>query len=480
MPYMMVEENGKTAVYKAGSDGKPMGKRLGLHDSKAKAEKQMSAIYANEKALGEKALDASFELAVKDMYPMMKMEPSDPRVQYNPMGASGNQGCATCQFFCAHEASCALIWDDVVATGKCNLWLGKPTPKQPEPIPVVIVEPPEMDMGSEEAKPETGKKEGILDWLKRTFGKKADEPLTGTGFKALPGNKWVSFYTNNFEDKAGEIFTEAAHDQYISWLDQGVIPYPELWYWHLPGTKHGQAEWIDRVGHVMIAAGSFDDTPMADVFRKEYETHPHNTSHTFGYPKDARQDGVYHAYFTVEISPLPVGKEANWFTPFMEVKAMASEEKKSALVQMFGKEWAENILKNGEELSKEIEAKTDLKFKEAETIPVVDPTAREALKELAVANKAYQDATLKALNDLTALVTKQAETITQLQTFVKEQMSDAPRATTSQQTVVPPTDPAAAMLAAKAADPNAAMQGKSVFENIVGMALKQATTETNQ
>lgn len=403
MPYMVVKEGDQFAVYKQGADKKPTGKAMGMHPSRTKANEQMVALYASEPGIGKKDMYGSGPM------PMMKLEPDDPRAMYNPLGGTDTQACANCQWFCASEAMCGLIWDDVVATGKCNLWLGQPTKADMamgNPIPVVIVDQPvttgsaaapkfavdatdnhpdklplgdktqiegaitsvmtgqfrgndikpaltdaekktaksrikaaisassepedwkKQELarleGKEFTQPELSTKESpIILWLKKTFGKKADEPLIGSGFKALPNNKWVAYHTNSFEDKAHEFFPEAAHDQYISWLDKGVIPYPDLWYWHIPGTKHGQAEWIDRIGHVVVSVGSFDNTPLADLLRKEYERNPQMTSHTYGYPKDARlEDGSYQTYFTVEISPLPQGKQSSVWSPFMEVKEM--------------------------------------------------------------------------------------------------------------------------------------------------------------
>lgn len=535
MPYMVVKEGDQFAVYKQDADKKPMGKALGMHPSRVKANEQLSALYASEPGIGK-----------KDMPMMMKLEPDDPRVQYQPLGGNGTQACANCVWFMPSEACCPLIWDDVVATGKCNLWLGEPTKDEQQmqnPIPVVIVDAPAMDTGSaefavdandnhpdklpindkgqiegaitsvvtgayrgnpitpaltpaekstaksrikkainasgepqdwkdqelarlegKELVAETGSKESpIIAWLKKTFGKKADEPLTGSGFKALPNNKWVAYHTNSFEDKSHEIFTEAAHDQYIEWLDKGAIPYPDLWYWHIPGTKHGQAEWVDRVGHIVVSAGSFDDSELANLFRKEYEKNPQMTSHTYGYPKGGRlQDGSFQTYFTVEISPLPVGKQSSVWSPFMEVKEMPiTPEKITKLEGILGKDLASEVLGNADKMSKELEA-IGIKFKEAESIPAVDTDAREAIKELATANKAASDdLTAKLTELLTGIKAIQDgekarnEAVAKLETFVKEQFELAPRATQSKQTVVDPKDPQVVALAAKAADPTA-------------------------
>lgn len=432
--------------------------------------------------LGGKELQI-FQKDMMGMMPMMKIEPDDPRAMYDPLGGTGTQACANCQWFCASEAQCALIWDDVVATGKCNLWLGEPTEAEElaaqDPIPVVIVDQPAT--GAAELPTVENKESPIISWLKKTFGKKADEQLTGSGFKALPGNKWVAYHSNSFEDRVGELFTEAAHDQYIGWLDKGVIPYPDLWYWHIPGTKHGQAEWVDRIGHIVVSAGSFDDTPIAQLFRKEYEKNPQMTSHTYGYPKSALlDDGSFQTYFTVEISPLPVGKQASLWSPFMEVKEMPiTPEKITKLEGILGKDLASQVLGNADKMSKELEA-LGIKFKEAEGLPSVDNDAREAIKELATANKSVNDATTKQLTDILTAVKALSdgekarnEAITKLETFVKEQFELAPRASQSKATVVDPTkDKEAAFLAAKAADPLTQLASKSIGEQIAGMVLK--------
>lgn len=579
MPYMQVDENGGVGVYKEGADGKPTGKRLGFHKEKTmglshkKAGGQIAAIMDNEKHMGSKALD-ELALGAKYMDDMplmmpMKLEPSDPRVQYGPLLGTDTQACANCSWFCAHNATCNLVYDDIVATGKCNLWLGEP-PKTDmmtqNPIPVVIVDMPvetgsaefavdandnhpdklpindkgqiegaitsvmtgsyrgnkitpaltpeekskaktrirkainasgegqdwkDQELARLEGKELAQKESPILTWLKNTFGKKSHEELPESGFKSLPGNKWVSFYSNSFADKSGEIFTEAATDQYIEFLDKGLIPYPDLLYWHILGTKHGQAEWIGREGHINVAAGSFDDSEMANLFRKEYEREPYRTSHTYGNPVGGKNaDGQFVAYFDVELSPLPVGKEANEWTPFLDIKEMKqmpiTPEKRAKLEAILGKELAAQTLDTASKMSAELEA-VGLKWKEAENLPAVDADAREAIQAVATANKEAIELSQKAVTDaLTAIQTgikaiqdgetARNERLTKLETFVKEQFADAPRATTSAQTVVPKTDPQAAALAAKAADPTATTPNPSATpgETVAGLILNFA------
>ncbi len=346
-------------------------------------------------------------------------------------------------------------------------------------IPVLIVNelidtPPTVDTGSAEltTQPDTGSKESlketIIDWVVRTFGKKDKKELLNGGFKALPNGKWVAYHTNNFEDRAGETFSQKSHEQYIDWLEKELIPYPELWYRHIAGTKHGQAEWVGQIGHLIVSVGSFDDTPVAELFQKEYAKHPYQTSHTYAYPPSARDaDGTYHAYFTIEISPVPAGLAANPYTTFTEVKEVAKskEENRKALLPILGKEWTDKVLGEGEIVDAALE-KAGLKSKEIEGLPIVDAEARAALEAFITMSKEAGDAAQKSLNEQIAAIAAgikafqdgeaaRNEAVTKLETFVKEQFELAPRASQSKQTVVDPKDPQVVALAAKAADPNA-------------------------
>lgn len=463
MPYPMTRKGSQYCV-----NGK-------CYDKRSDALKYQRALYANVHDAGTRELESK-DMYESEYYGANKMDPSDPRANYGPLRGSDTKACANCNWFCARGAACDLVWGEIVATGGCDLWLPEPAPYEPAPIPVTIVD-------SAEDKPSLIDKSPILSWLVRTFGKKDTEALDECGFKALPNGKWVSFYTNNFQDKTGQIFSEKAHDQYIDWLDKGMIPMPELWWWHVPGTKHGQAEWIGRVGHIVIAAGSFDDTPEAALYRKEYERRPYKTSHTYGAPKGGHADGVYQAYFTVEISPLPIGKEANAITTFMEVKEMPiTQEKRDALAAILGPELAAKTLGDGEKISKVFE-EAGFKFKEADKlIPMVDTEAREAIQSLAVLNKEAADAlTTQVTTQLGQIMTgikalQDAENarnqkVTELETFVKEQFKLEPRATRNAGTVVAQDDPQLKQLQSKQMagiqpDPNA-----DVFSQITGMVL---------
>jgi hypothetical protein len=176
-------------------------------------------------------------------------------------------------------------------------------------------------------------------------------------FKTVGDNRWLAYWTNNFEDRDGEIFSAKAIDEYIARVDVGVVPMPELWFWHIPGTKHGQADWLGRIGHFCVASGTFDDSDAGKRAHKFYGRQTYAVSHGFRYPLDQLVDGVYHQFNTFEISPLPPDEAANPYTSFEDIKAMSITPRKlKQLKELFGDEIAAEIIASATEKSKAIEA----------------------------------------------------------------------------------------------------------------------------
>jgi hypothetical protein len=186
-------------------------------------------------------------------------------------------------------------------------------------------------------------------------------------YKGTDGKpRWFARYTNNFEDLEGDIFTEGAHDKYIARLKQGLIPMPELRFWHLKDTRHGIANSIERDGHIVMAWGVFDETPFAEKCIRFYQKNKGRIqlSHGSLVPQWARELDpetgcrLFTDYNTFEITTLPpvVAKGANPFTTFDEDITMALRpEQKALLVKEFGEDEAARIERANEEINKTIE-----------------------------------------------------------------------------------------------------------------------------
>ena len=206
----------------------------------------------------------------------------------------------------------------------------------------------------------------VVTALRAAFGEDKPALKTPVGFKAL-GDRWFAWWSNAFEDHDGEFFSEKAIDEYVRRVDVGAVPYPELWLWHTPGTKHGEAEWVGRIGHFAVAAGVFDDTPAGKAAQAHYAKagSDYGMSHGFTYDPGQKRDGVFHQFNTFEISVLPAQAAANPYTAFREVFDMEMDDEKFAfLARVLGsEETARQLVTATEDKSRAMEA-LDVRYKD--------------------------------------------------------------------------------------------------------------------
>lgn len=301
----------------------------------------------------------------------MVMRPTQAEVNYVTLSTKKGQACANCRWFSAAQydmpgAYCHLIdnWpEDILATGYCDRYEGKPSMEeiQPEPVPVVIVEA--------EAKALQEYK-SLMQRFKDTLRKSTPIIDAGSSFVVYKGfdgkPKWFARYTNNFEDLEGDVFAEKAHDKTIARVEAKLVPMPYLTFWHLQGTEHGRATNIMRDGHFLMAVGDFDETPFAEKCLKYYQKNRGKIKLSLGasVPKWARarapeiRGKLYTDYNAIHITTLPpiLAKAANPFTTFSEDMVMALKpEQKEFLVKEFGQDEANRIERDNETLNKTIE-----------------------------------------------------------------------------------------------------------------------------
>jgi len=250
-------------------------------------------------------------------------------VNYVPLsGQITKKACASCRWFMNDGCFIVSNFDpeEIIATGLCDRHeLSKVAePVQPDPIPVMIVEPPMMDTDSAEmALPTTrrGLKELVLDILKPLIAMNTKETQE-RAFTAFKGNNgewyWLARHTGKYVDREDEILADKAHEDYVARVQKGLVPMPELWTWHKKGTSHGVADFVWKSGGFVLALGHFTGT-KEQIARavKWYQEHPDTKlSHMFKYPPKGKKKKVYYAYNTVEITTLPNGAEAFPYTTF--------------------------------------------------------------------------------------------------------------------------------------------------------------------
>jgi hypothetical protein len=336
---------------------------------------------------------------------------------YTPVSIVPGKACSSCIWWRMDHCHIVANYPEaIVPNGYCNEHRIA-TPPNVEPILVVIVEPSMMEDDSMEmALPTTGK--GLVEVIKSTLKSilNPDEPAFQV-FKTKDGKRgWIARFTGKFIDREGEILADKAHDEYVERVQKGLVEPPELWMWHAKGTKHGQALTVWKSGGFVLAAGLFDATAEGERAYRYYQKQRGKIklSHMFHYPKNAKLNGVYYAYNTVEITTLPDGAEAFPYTSFEELQTMALPEV------------AENMIREGlgeDALARaqaaDNKAENDSKTLEGQGVAskghdnydgATIPADSDALKALALAQtdvdtrlKTAED-TVKALGDLPATV----------------------------------------------------------------------------
>lgn len=149
--------------------------------------------------------------------------------------------------------------------------------------------------------------------------------------KAADGTyRWLTVYSNSFrdDDLIPEIISSKSQRRFVEMVDKGVYPMPELWLYHEPQWKWGEALVVatDDVAEnisLAIAAGKVDKDKgwLAEAFMATGKAFP--VSHGMPGPtikRDPDNPTVIVEHQTREISPLPHGKEANSRTIFFVLK----------------------------------------------------------------------------------------------------------------------------------------------------------------
>lgn len=347
--------------------------------------------------------------------------PTQAEVNYIPLSTTKGQACANCRWLVGDDA-CYLIQngpENILPTGWCDRWEAKPEP--PPALEEVVTEVVEAlaetvgeniaDMGgmmieTMQSYPKEQKPNLLQRAKNALFG--SDNSSADDAFSVFKGTDgkfyWIARHTNAYEDRDHEILAEKAHEDYIRRLDMKLVPMPELWAWHMKGSRHGQADTVFGIGKIVVSIGHFDDTPEAQKALGYYRKNAKNIklSHGFTAPIWAFKDGVYSVYNTFEISTLPDGAESNPFTSFEQVKAMQPNPEKIKFAEtLFGKDKAAQIVADTEKIDKSV-SELGVKYKDFADVgdtPADKPTDNEQIASFAKAYEGLLD-TQKATFDL--------------------------------------------------------------------------------
>lgn len=330
MPVKVFKVDDQWCVHDVGDDGSRTGKSHGCHDSESDAKEQASAINANtEKQVSVVPLDVyTFEDLQRVEETFAAMEKADDLVYQ----------------FHALVDNIMYSFDIADKGAAMNALVAEFGQK----IASISSDAPEAKSASA-IKALSEKFKGLFASRPRD---KAEAPEGKRGLLVWKGDSgqyhWLARYSNSFRDNDNppEIISSESHKRFVKMVESGEYPLPELWLWHEPSWKWGEATFVafdevsDGVGFAL--AGGVVDKGKEWIAEAFMNGAPSLVSH--GMPgheiaRDKSDSSIYLQHQTIEVSPLPPARAANKMTGFevFKEKAMAlSDEKRREMAESLG------------------------------------------------------------------------------------------------------------------------------------------------
>jgi hypothetical protein len=175
-------------------------------------------------------------------------------------------------------------------------------------------------------------------------------------FKDLKGNwRWLGMPTNNFIDRENEIITDAAHKEFIAFLDAHPEQAPLFVPWHvLDAARKSRTDFWDYDNGFMTMSGPLTEDEAGALMAAK-EAQALGMSHGFfALEHDPLHKNLITKYRTFEVSDLPLRNAAN---PWTSLDVLSKENKMDAkkrtyLVAMVGEDAVktlENQIKQGKD-----------------------------------------------------------------------------------------------------------------------------------
>lgn len=451
MPYKVFSTGGKFAVHKVDEDGKPVGKPIGTHTEKPKAEAQVRALYASEKKPKKEAEPISYtatsEGAKNVTVTVTGSEGNEETKEADHEKCYGDEigympiaGPTTFADLEAEQAAREAAYEMHELTHNfqrlaSNIMTASDVEDKAAALTALASE--YASLVSDKAKLDTDKEQAIA---KQIAGNNQPETTKSTTQQAdqqsettdAPGGdseqkdndnprdlfiwkegdvyRWIAAYSNNRrdDDNPPEIISSESHKEFDQALEKGEWEMPEAYLWHVSypvgiTTYHA----YDEATGFPVAAGHFYkgmDWAAEGILKAQWDGVSHGMP-TEWIKRDPDDPTIIIRHRTKEISFLPRWAAANKLSFNYVIKELEMEQKelpahkRPNFVEAFGEDRAKQIEAALDGKSKEAdEAEVEKKEATAEPAGVTQKeiaTVLTQIKEMFVA----MDGRLKALEE---------------------------------------------------------------------------------
>jgi len=437
-------------VFKVNPNGKRTGKRFGCHTSRRNAALQIAAIEAEErKSMSENGTEV-LEKEEKEK----TEEKHSTVISFVPFGATTFADVEEFQistFTNERIKELTRQLQDLIS----NIMFTDNIEDKGAALDDVIDE----FTTRTEAAIERGREPGFIE---RLFGKKElipkpEETKEKINFPDDMGKRsfmiwkegdrtrYLTIYSNKYRDRDNppEILAEQAHIDFHARVDNKEVAYPELWLWHVDGTRFGQADWVayDKDNGFSLASGLIDKGKEAiAVNLAGVETLVSHGMPIDSIQRDEKDETIITRYDSKEISVLPDFAAANLLTDFVILKEsdMGIPEDKLDFLKDAGLS-DEDLQELNDSLKAKGKQAEGLEFKEGkkkeDNDPVKDPVLEDEteVEEVAAATspsvEEISEAIVDAVSPIKELVEKNAAAIAVLTSDETERIKEVAAAT---------------------------------------------------
>jgi hypothetical protein len=437
MPWKAFLQNKEYCVFKLNEAGDKTGSSLGCHPTKVAANRQIAALNASEMDRQIKEGDEMPEDEVK--------EELETKAHIGGMEAAIPMGITSFT-----DLDAALEAQEMVNTMKLdtaafaemaeNIFYNSEIEDKANALQSLAGEFTKRVASETKEEKKELDEEGLINRVvskaKEMIGIK-DKPKSDGGFyvwKEADGYHWMSVYSNNIKDndKPPDIISAKSHQRFVEMVDKGETSLPELWLWHVPEWKWGEATGVayDDKGFA-VAIGKVDDNPaaisVADFLKERDDilTSHGMPPHTVKREQDEKGNNVIVEHITREISPLFDFAAANKYTGFSILKE----------VDMIPEHKKEEFIKQGlaADVLDELEKRNAVTDKETETLEkkeeeVATPQEAEAVQEQPLTREEVVGAFTNLAQVITPLVEQMKELSAEVKELKEERVSNIPRA----------------------------------------------------
>ena len=241
---------------------------------------------------------------------------------------------------------------------------------------------------------------------------------------------WVS---NNYLDRDNEIISEAAHKEYVDWVNNNRELMPASISWHIPETvKENHVDFMDYIDGFLVASVKLTEKEAESLLTLSKKVNLGMSHGSFVLERDPNDQRVITKYRMYEVSDLPLKNAANPFTDLETISKEAGMDKLEYLTELLGadkaKAYVEKIglkkqaLEEAEIESKEVVEEEVVVTDEQTTTEEEKKPEQETNKELI--EQVFKELDIEGLNEFVMNAKASMDKINALEELVKELTAD--------------------------------------------------------